>query len=216
MHPGSGEPEEERLFSFYRTVDKVHAGGQELIVGSLHPLTSHRSGVYDRSAGGGLDHSTRTVFLMESRILRIVVGLGLFLGVQVVKVAVEFVKTVSRGQMLVAVAEVVLSELAGDVPLLLEQIGHGRGPVRNTVLRARHADSQKAGSEGMLAHDEGRPTGSTALLSVIVGHHRTFFGEAVDVGGFITHHTVIVGTDVMNPDVIPPDNDNVRLLGQRR
>jgi hypothetical protein len=47
--------------------------------------------------------------------LGIVAVLGLLLGVQVVEVAVELVEAVDRRQQLVAVAQVVLAELAGGV-----------------------------------------------------------------------------------------------------
>ena len=96
-------------------------------------------------------------FLLELRVLRVVVGLGLLLGVEVVEVAEELVEAVHRRQVLVAVAEVVLAELAGDVALRLEQVGDGRRPVGNAVRRTRHADGQQAGAERVLAEDERRP-----------------------------------------------------------
>ena len=56
-----------------------------------------------------------------------VVGvLGLFLGVEVVQVPEELVEPVHRRQVLVAVAEVVLAELAGGVPERLQELGDGR------------------------------------------------------------------------------------------
>ena len=66
----------------------------------------------------GVEHAARAVLLPELRILRVVVGLRLLLGVQVVEVAEELVEAVHGRQVLVAVAEVVLAELAGDVALL--------------------------------------------------------------------------------------------------
>ena len=45
---------------------------------------------------------------------------GLFLGVQVVQVAVELIETVDRGQVLVAVAQMVLAELPGAIAEFLE------------------------------------------------------------------------------------------------
>ena len=61
--------------------------------------------------------------------------LRLLLGVEVVEVAEELVEAVDRGQVLVAVAEVVLAELAGRVAERLEQFGDGRV----LLLQARRA-----------------------------------------------------------------------------
>ena len=66
----------------------------------------------------------RTEALPEVRevlVGRVVVQLGLLLGVEVVEVAEELVEAVHRRQELVAVAEVVLAELAGGVALRLER-----------------------------------------------------------------------------------------------
>jgi hypothetical protein len=48
--------------------------------------------------------------------------LRLLLGIEVVEVAEELVEAVGRGQVLVAVAQVVLAELASDVAQRLEQV----------------------------------------------------------------------------------------------
>jgi xanthosine utilization system XapX-like protein len=64
-----------------------------------------------------VDDAARTELLLELRALRVVGVLGLFLGVQVVEVAEELVEAVVGRQHLVAVAEVVLAELAGHVAL---------------------------------------------------------------------------------------------------
>jgi hypothetical protein len=106
---------------------------------------------------------------MELGVLRVVVGLRLFLGVEVVEVAEELVEAVDGGQVLVAVAQVVLAELAAHVALFLEQVGNGRRPVGDAVIRTRHADGEQAGAERVLAEDEGRPAGRAALLGVGVG-----------------------------------------------
>ena len=52
--------------------------------------------------------------------------LRLFLRIQVVEVAQEFVEAVVGRQHIVAVTEVVLAKLAGGVALGLEQLGDGR------------------------------------------------------------------------------------------
>ena len=59
--------------------------------------------------------------LPELRILRIVRQFGFLFGVEVIQVAEELVEAVHRGQVLVAVAEVVLAELASGVALRLQR-----------------------------------------------------------------------------------------------
>ena len=80
-----------------------------------------------------MEHAARAVLLLELRVLRVVVGLRLLLGVQVVEVAEELVESVHRRQVRVAVAQVVLAELAGGVALRLQQIGDGGCPVGNAL-----------------------------------------------------------------------------------
>ena len=54
--------------------------------------------------------------------------------------AVELVEPVDGGQVFIAVAEVVLAELAGGVALGLEQLGDGHVAVLEALRRAGHAD----------------------------------------------------------------------------
>ena len=64
-----------------------------------------------------------------------------------VEVAEELVEAVHRRQELVAVAEMVLAELAGGVALRLEQLGEGRVLLGQSILGARQADLEEAGAE---------------------------------------------------------------------
>ena len=105
----------------------------------------------------------------------------LFLGVEVIEIAVELVEAVDGRQNLVLVAKVVLAELAGGVALRLEQFGDGRvfllqpesAPGNPTLVRPvrKHA----------LAGDEGRTSGGAALLAVIIGenHRRPWRCESI-------------------------------------
>src|SRR5262245_8022945 len=63
----------------------------------------------------------------------------------------------------------------------------------------------------MLSEDEGRPAGGAALLRVGVGEQRAFLREAIDVGRAVTHDAVVVGADVVDADVVAPDDEDVRL-----
>ncbi len=103
-------------------------------------------------------------FLRNSGILGIVGQLGLFLGVEVIEVAEELVEAVHDGQGLVAVAEVVLAELAGGVALGLERGGDGGILGLQAERRPGHAHLGQAGAVRVLAGDEGCATGSAALL----------------------------------------------------
>ena len=75
---------------------------------------------------GAMEHAARAELFLERGILGIVGELRLLLGVQVIEVAEELVEAVHGRQVLVAIAEVVLAELAGRVAERLEQLGDGR------------------------------------------------------------------------------------------
>ena len=142
VHVGEVHPEEERLVGLRLPLHEVDGAGGGVVVDRLHPLLRQRPGILDRLLadlaeprvngrvvhvrGLAVEHAARAVLLAEGRVLGIVAKLGLFLGVQVVEVAVELVEAVDRGEELVAIAQVVLAELAGGVALRLEQLGDRR------------------------------------------------------------------------------------------
>ena len=66
--------------------------------------------------------------------------LRLLLGVQVIKVPKELVEPVHGWQHLVAVAEVVLAELTGNITERLEQTGDGRIFLLHALWRTRQTD----------------------------------------------------------------------------
>ena len=70
--------------------------------------------------------------------------LGLFLGVQVVEVSEKLVEAVHGRQVFVAVAQVVLAELAGRVAQRLEQLGDRRVFFLQSDGRARERRPWKA------------------------------------------------------------------------
>ena len=86
-----------------------------------------------------------------------------------IEVAEELVEAVHGRQKLVAVAEMVLAELAGRVAERLQQLGDRRILRLKPDGRARQADLGQAGAERRLAGDEGGAPGGAALLAVPVG-----------------------------------------------
>ena len=62
----------------------------------------------------------------------------------------------------------------------------------------------------MLSGNKGRPARCAALLGVVMGEHGPLVGQSVDVRRFVAHDPVIVGTDIVGPDIIPPDHQYVR------
>ena len=192
VHARGVEPDEERLAALGAPRRRTWLRrGVDLLIDGLHPLAGERTGVLDLLAALAVaprvQHAARAVLLPELGILRVVVGLRLLLGVQVVEVAEELVEAVHRRQVRVAVAEMVLAELAGGVALLLQQVGDRRRPVGDALRRTRHADGQQAGAERMLAEDERRAAGRAALLGVGVGEERALLRDAVDVGRLVAH-----------------------------
>ena len=106
---------------------------------------------------------------MKIRVLRVEVGLGFFLCVEVVEVPVEFVEPMYGRQELIAVAQVVLAELPGVVAERFEKFGDRRILGLDSLLVAWHADGQHSSAVGVLARSERRAPGRTALLGVVVG-----------------------------------------------
>jgi len=64
-----------------------------------------------------------------------------------------------------------------------------------------------------LAHEEGCTAGGATLLGVVVGEYHSFFGNTINVGRLVAHQAFGVGADVALPDVITPDDDDIRFLG---
>src|SRR5262245_58328460 len=130
VHASGVEPAEERLVALGVLLDELEAGVEDFLVDGFHALDVERTGVLDLLRAirirGGTQHAARTEFLLELRILRVVRVLGLLLRVQVIQVAEELVEAVNRRQELIAIAEMVLAELAAHVAERLERVGYRR------------------------------------------------------------------------------------------
>ena len=157
----------------------------------------------------------RSLKLREVLGRRPVRQLRLLLGVEVVEVAEELVEAVHGRQELVHVAEVVLAELPGRVAERLEQLGDRRVLGLQADVRAGHPDLAQAGAEDALAGDERRPSRGAALLAVGVGEPHALVRDPVDVRRPVAHQPVAVAAQVRDPDVVAPDDEDVRLLRLR-
>ena len=216
------------LSAFTALSMNVERPGGDFFVHRLHALPGERTGVLDRLLAdlaearviGGIvlvrreavQDAARAELRLEGRVLRVVDVLRFFLGVEVVEIAEPLIEPVHRGQHVVAVAEVVLAELAGRVAERLEQLGERRVCLGQTLGRARQADLGEAGADGRLPGDERRAAGGAALLAVPVGEQRALLGDAVDVRRPVAHHAHVVGADVELADVVAPDDEDVGFL----
>ena len=142
VHVGEVHPDEGRLAGLVLPLDEVHGALGDVVVDRLHPLLGQRTGVLAdlladlaearidrrivRVRGLAVHHAARPKLGAERRVFRIVRQFRLFFGVQVVKVAVELVEAVHGGQEFVAIAQMVLAELAGGIALRLQQLGDRR------------------------------------------------------------------------------------------
>ncbi len=216
MHARRRHPGEKRLAILVGPLDEVDRCIGELGVGRLHALARHGPGVLDLLAAlavsPGVKHAPGAEPLPELGIFRVVVALGLLLGVEVVEVTEELVEAVYRRQMFVLVAEVVLAELTAGVAVGLEERCEGHHVVTDPLVRAGHPDGEQTGAERVLAEDEGRPSGGAALLGVPVGEEGTLLRDGVDVGRLVAHHPLVVSTDVPIADVVAPDDENVGFV----
>ena len=218
VHVRRVEPHEERGVAVLGGAHEAQRLGEDLLVDGLHPLAGERAGVLDAlrsvTVGPRVDHAAGSEALAEVRelrVARVVVLLGFLLGVEVVEVAEELVEAMHRREELVLVAEMVLAELAGGVPLRLEGGGDRRVRGPQADVGARESDLGEAGPVRVLAGDERRPAGRAALLAVVVGEAHAFGGDAVDVGSAVPHQTVAVAAEVGDPDVVSPDDQDVGL-----
>ena len=132
--------------------------------------------------------------------------------VEVIEVAPEFLEAVRGRQRVGVVAQVVLAELAGGVAEIEQELGERRraGPQVGRAsgnFRQGHADAQR-----IHAGEEGGAPGGAALLGVVVGEHRAFVADAVDVGRLADHQAAVVDRRLHPADVVAHDEEDVRLL----
>ncbi len=160
------------------------------------------------------EHAARRVGLDPSRIvLREIGPLRLFLRVQVIEVAEEFIEAVLGRQIFVAVAKMILAELTGGIAERLESLGNRDVAILEADRRPGNADLAEAGAQTDLPGDERGSPRRAAVLRIIVGKHHAFVGDAVDVRRLVAHQAAGIGADVRLADVVAEDDENIRLCG---
>ena len=212
MHASRVEPHEEGLVRGVGAINEVEARGEKLPIGSLHALAGHGTRVLDLAVSGRANDAARTILFAELWIFRVEVSLGFFFSIQVIEVAKELVEAVCSWQVLVLVAEVVFAVLGSHVALVFHQRGNCRCPLWDAVIGAGHTNGQETGAEGVLAVNKRGTTSGAALLSVSIGKQSALFGKTVDVGRLVAHNAVVVGTDVMDADIVTPNHEDVGLI----
>ena len=231
MHARRVEPAEERLARRLLPLHEVDGRGRGLVVDRLHALLGQRAGVLDglladlaeaRIDGGivavgrlAFQHAARAEFGLVGRVLRIVRQFRLFLGVEMVEIAEELVEAVHGRQRLVAVADMVLAELAGGIAEVLEQAADRGIELAHAHRRAGEADLGQAGADAVLAGQERRAAGGARLLAVIVLELDALAGDAVDVRRLVAHQAVGIGADIGDADIVAPDHEDIRLCCRR-
>ena len=214
VHARSVHPDEKRLVGFGLLFDERLCGCRRFVVDGFHALGSQGAGVFNLAVGKTVDHATGRSCFDEIRVVFWPVrALGFFLGIEVVQVAEELVKTMVGRQVFVAVPQVVFTELRGGIALGLERLGNGDITFLQAHRRARYAHLGQAGAQRCLPGDERGAASGAAVLRVVVGEHHAFFGNPVDVGGFVAHHTHGIGADIGLANVIAKDHQDVGFFG---
>src|SRR4029450_9540731 len=105
----------------------------------------------------------------------------------------------------------VLAELAGRIAQRLQEFGDS-GVLRLQADRCgRNADLGQAGAEAALPGDEGGTARGAGLLAVGVGKAHPLLRDAINIGGAVAHQSVAITAEVGDADIVPPDDENVRL-----
>ena len=80
------------------SIDEVESFVHDHFIGSFHPLSGERAGILDLLCAVRLskrmDDAARPELLMELGVFWIVIGLGFFLCIQMIEVAIELIEPV--------------------------------------------------------------------------------------------------------------------------
>src|SRR5580704_18747806 len=110
-----------------------------------------------------------------------------------IEIAEKLVEAVHGWQRLVAIADMVLAELPRGVAEILEQAADRGIELAHTHGSTGIADLGQAGSNAVLAGQEGCAAGGAGLLAVVMQEFDALAADAVDVRGLIAHQTIRIG-----------------------
>ena len=151
VHTSRVPPQEERFVSLVSPIHEVQGPVGHIVIDGFHSFLGQWPGILDAAIRIGMDNSPGSEFFLEFSTFRVVDVLRLFLGIQMVQVAIEFVKAVIGGKVLVAVSQVVFPELSGHVSMAFQQTGNGRILFRHALFGTRKAHLGKAGPDRRLS-----------------------------------------------------------------
>src|SRR5579863_635790 len=92
----------------------------------------------------------------------------------------------------------VLAELPGGVAEWLQHLGNGRVFFLEADGRAGHPDLRESRPNRVLPGNKARPAGGATLLRIVIGEQAAFIGDAIDIGGPVSHHAVTEATDIQD------------------
>ena len=160
-----------------------------------------------------MDHVARPNDVQQ--VLRII-GMGrVFHCIEVVEVAEELVEAVDRWQELVAIAEVILAELAGGITLRLESGGNRAGFRRQSHFCAGLSDSGHPRANWQLTRNKVRATCRATCLGIVVGEQHSLLGQLIEIRRPPGHHAPVVCAYVPHANVVAHDEDDVRFFTLR-
>jgi hypothetical protein len=233
VHPRRVHPNEERLAVRLRLVDEalglVENNGIDrfhVVLDAVDRMRRQRALVGDllladlapARIDGGIVDVRRDAMQNVARpdlvlqVLRIVRMEGIFHRIQMVEIAPELVEAMQGRQIFVAIAEMVLAELARGVAHRLEHRCDRRRLRRHADGRPRLPHRGEARAHRQLPGDEIGAARGAARLGVIVGEERAVRCQLVEIGRPTRHHAAVIGADIEPADIVAHDEKNVRLV----
>src|SRR5215212_7803430 len=126
-----------------------------LFVDGFHALLGQRAGINDDlpalAVGETVKHTAGSELLPEFGVFGIVGQLRLFLGVEVVEIAEEFIEAMYGGQEFIPIPQMVFAELAGGVAKWLEKFGDCRVFLLQSNRGSGHGDLGQARADRVLS-----------------------------------------------------------------
>ncbi len=142
------------------------AGVFDGLLADLAETWVHRGIVHIR--GLASQNAARTEFGAVGRVLRIIRKFRFFLGIEVVEVAEEFIETVDSREGLIAVADMVLAELARSIAEVFRSAHPPRIELAHPHRCAGKADLRETSANAVLASQEGGPPCSARLFAIVM------------------------------------------------